>query len=446
MSWRRWSGPLRPAAIVAVAGCLAAGAGSGLARAQDVANPVINDFEIAPAGSLEWEILDRLASTHRYNPRDLPRLARLTVLESIAMYENMRADLPQTMIGARIEGEMSLLWDAAEFFYVSATPADAASLVRARPLLADVEAAYERLDATLGAMPGLSQRAAFHLQDIARLLPVMNALIDAMETDLGVASTVPPAASTDPAALREQSRRLIDELGGLIQALRDTKPAPPGRDALMVDLDGLLGLLKDFDRMLAARPFGREVIESLRLLRSRLWPIEARFLPLQRTPKLAGRWRQIRLGIEAISDRFGRPRVIALKPVARPAAGADRRLLAQADRALTALDAFLAGEGSNLAAPAGGSQYQEELNQLRRKLLLFRQQVAAGEPPETLSRSLREIEDLNRRLGERARAEGRIYRGGVRLDTRGLQASAQAVEKLRDLMPKAPQDPRTPTP
>ena len=77
------------------------------AAAQIVANQVINGFEIAPAGSLEWEILDRLAASHRYDPRDLPRLARMTVLESIAMYENVRADLPATMIGARSEGEMS---------------------------------------------------------------------------------------------------------------------------------------------------------------------------------------------------------------------------------------------------------------------------------------------------------------------------------------------------
>ena len=52
---------------------------------------VIVGFEIAPAGSLEWDILDRLASTHRYDRRDLFRLARMTVLESIAMYENLRA-------------------------------------------------------------------------------------------------------------------------------------------------------------------------------------------------------------------------------------------------------------------------------------------------------------------------------------------------------------------
>jgi hypothetical protein len=74
---------------------------------------------------------------------------------------------------------------------------------------------------------------------------------------------------------------------------------------------------------------------------------------------------------------------------------------------------------------------------LRRRLLLFRQQVAAGEAVESLSRSLREIEDLNRRLGERARSEARVFHGNARLDTRGLQATLQAVEKLRESMPKA---------
>jgi hypothetical protein len=441
MSRRRSWGRLRSIALFAVMGCLAVGFGPDLVRAQGIANSVINGFEIAPAGSLEWEMLDRLAATNQYNPRDLPRLARLTVLESIAMYQNVRADLPQTMIGARIEGEMSVLWDAAELFYLSATPGDASSLVRARPMLATVEAAYEQVDATLGAMPGLSQRAAFHLQDIARLLPVMNALIDATEADLGVPSTMPA-----PSALREQSRRIVDELGGLIRVLRDTQLAPTDRDALIADLDGLIDRLKEFDRMLAALPSGREIIDSLRLMRTRLWPIEARFLQLARTPGLGARWRQIRQRIDALSDRFGPSRVIVPRPVVRPVVGVDRRLLAQTDRAMAALDAFLAGEGSNLAPPADGSAYREELGQLRRRLLLFRQRVAAGESPESLTRSLREIEDLNRRLGERARAESRIYRGAIRLDARGLEATAQAVEKLRGLLPKAMDSARSPTP
>jgi hypothetical protein len=423
-------------------GYLAVGLGPEIARAQDAANSVINGFEIAPAGSLEWEILDRLAATHQYNSRDLPRLARLTVLESIAMYQNVRADLPQTMIGARLEGEMSILWDSAELLYMTTTPGDAASLARARPMLATVEAAYEQVDATLGAMPGFSRQAAFHLRDIARLLPVMNALVDEMEADRGA----PAPVVSEPAALRLQSRGIVADLGVLAQSLRDVNPAPPGRDALVADLDGLTDRLKEFDRMLGARPSGREIIDALRLTRTRLWPIETRFLQLARKPELAVRWRRIRQRIDALSERFGPARVIVPRPVVRPVAGVDRRLLAQADRALTALDAFLAGEGSNGAPPAGGSTFREELDELRRRLLLFRQQVAAAESPEALTRSLSEVEERNRRLGERAQSESRIFRGGVRLDPRGLEPTAQAVEKLRGLLPKATEAARPPAP
>src|SRR4051794_20538822 len=117
MRRRGSSSPIRPIAIVTVAGWLAVAACSGRASGQTVYNPVTTSDQIAPAGSLEYEILDRLAYTHRYDWRDLPRLARLTVLESIALYESMLSDLPQSMIGARIEGEMSVLWNSAEFFY-----------------------------------------------------------------------------------------------------------------------------------------------------------------------------------------------------------------------------------------------------------------------------------------------------------------------------------------
>ena len=450
MGRSRWFIRPRPIAILAMTVWMAIGLAHRPASGQMIANPVISDFEIAPAGSLEWDILDRLASTNRYDPRDLFRLSRLTVLESIAMYENMRADLPATMIGAQREGEMSRLWDAAELFYASVTPSDVPSLVRSRPLLADVEAAYRRLEETLGAMKGTSPRSALHLQNIARLLPVMNALIDAMEADQGVPVGVPPSPSPRPSSgwLREQARGLIDSLQVVEQSLKEIKPVPPGRDALLADLDALIDLVQGFDRMLAGEAPAGDVIEALRLIRSRLWPIQARFLLIARTPGLAGRWRPIRERINGISDRFDRPRVIEINPTAasRPAVGGDRRLLAQADRAIAALDEVVTRPRSSGDAMAAGSQYWEELGQLRRRLYLFREQVAAGESPERLSRFFRDIEDLNRRIGERARAEARVFRGNARLDTRGLHAAGQAVEKLRELIPAAGGDARKTAP
>jgi hypothetical protein len=440
MRQRRSPGLIRQIAIMTTMGWLAVTACSGRPSGQTVYNPVATSDQIAPAGSLEYEILDRLAYTHRYDWRDLPRLARLTVLESIALYESMLADLPRTSIGAGIEGEMSMLWNTAQLFYVSVTPSDVPSLVRSTPLLSDVEEAYGRVDAILRSLPGISQRASLHLNDLARLLRAMNALIDAMEAE-AVPAPAPAAPRLDPAALREQARLLVDDLRGAAQALRDTKPGPTSREALIADLDSLIDLVQGFDRVLAA---GGDALEALRLVRSRLWPVEARYLLLAGTPELAGRWRSIRRRMNAISDRFDRPRVIALKPATGPAASIDRKLLAQADRAVAALDEFLTKDPST--ATAGGSQYQGDLAQLRSRLLLFRQQVAAGEPIGPLTRSLREIEDLNRRLGKRGRAEARIFRGGPRLDPRGLHAPAQAVAKLRELMPKPTDNARTTAP
>lgn len=451
MKRRRCPDRLRPIAILAIAGGLSTGLACGRSAGQDLANPVINDFEIAPAGSLEWDILDRLASMNRYDPRDLFRLARMTVLESIAMYENLRADAPGVMTGAGREGEMSYLWDSAELFYATVAPSDVPSSIRARPLLGDVEAAYLQLERTLGSMPGVSPQATLHLQNVARMLPVMNALIDAMEADQGVPVGVAavPAPASGPALLGEQARGLVQALRGAAQALKDAKPAPAGRDALLADLDSLIDLVRGLDRMLADGAPAADLIETLRLIRGRLWPIQARFLQAARTPALAARWRPIRERVNGLSDGFDRPRVIAIRPAAprRPAADVDRRLLAQADRSITTLDEFASQVPAGARAMAGGLQYREELGQLRRRLLLFREQVAAGESVEALTRSLREIEDLNRRLGDRARSESRVFRANTpRLDTRGLQAASQDVEKLRGLLPKAAEGTRKPGP
>src|SRR5205823_4351898 len=106
-------------------------------------------------------------------------------------------------------------------------------------------------------------------------------------------------------------------------------------------------------------------------------------------------------------------------------------LLAQIDRAVAALDRFLIDGETSLAATAAGSQFRSDAAAMRRQLLQFRQQVAANEPAGLLSRSIREIEVMNRRLSDRAKSESRIERGGTRLDARGFLEPAQAISQLR---------------
>ncbi len=395
------------------------------AEAQFLANQPINNLEMAPAGSLEWSILNRLATMQRYDPRDLFRLARMTVLESIAMYENTLADLPLTMISAEREGELSRLWDAAELFYVAVTPSDPPSLIRSRPLLADVEETYARLSASLASMPGVSPRSAMHMKNLARLLPVMNALIDAMEADQGI---VPVGASPrpDPTAglgwFREQVRRLLD-------SLRDVRTAispGPDRQPILEDIDGLISQAQGLDGMLTDGSPRADFVASLRLIRSRLWPVQARTLQVSRGPAVAERWRVVRDRLNTLSDRLGRPRVIATQPATRPVAGVDRARLARADRAIAAVDEFAA------TLAGAGARYQQEVAQLRRRLLMFREQVAAREPAEALSRSFDGIADLNRRISVRVRAEARVFRGDARrADPHAFETASEAVERLQ---------------
>ena len=405
---------------------------------QNLANPLISDFEIAPAGAYEWDLLGRLWVTGNYEPADLARLSRLTVLESIAMYQNMRSDLRETMIGARLEGEMSALWDAAEFFYVGAGsgPMDFATITRSRIQLADLGDAYRRVDVTLGSLPGMSPRAAYHLQDIARLLPTMNDVLEAMEADL-IGTVAPPAERTlDLAAVREATRRLIQDLSGLIQRIREARLGPVERDGLIDDLNGLLDLVQGFDRMLSAAPSVRDLVRSLRLIPGRVWPVETRIARLAGGPEVSRRWRQVRQGINDLSDDFGLPRVLNLVPATRPAKGVDRKLLDQVDRAVAGLDRFLSEGGTGPAEGAEGSQFRSDAAALRRQLLVFRQYVAANESVGQLTTLLRNIDAANRQLNERARSERRIHRGGSRLDTREFQQPAQAVDQLRDLLPR----------
>ena len=413
-------------------------AGPEAARGQMLDNSVIGGFEIAPAGSLEWEMLDRLSVTRQYSRADLPRLARLTVLESIAMYENLRADLRETSIGARLEGEMSQLWDAAEIFSIGANypPPDLAGLNRSRAMLADVNAAYRQVDSSLGQLPGLSTRAAIHLQDIARLLPVMNAVFEAMDAEVARPVAAPANRATDLAALQEQSRRLAEDLRGLGTELDKVIPAPAGRAGLIEDLNGLIDLVQGFDRMLAADPSNRDLADSLRLVRSRMWTVEARIVRFAGTPALRSRWREVRRRIDALSNQFDLPRVISLVRPAGPARGVDRKLVARVDRAVAALDEFLSQAGTGLKRTEEGSEFEGQVSRLRLSLLQLRQRAIANESPGPLTQLIREIEAMNQQLVSRAKPDGRITRGSSTLKVPGFQAPAQAVSKLGDSMPK----------
>ena len=270
--------------------------------------------------SVETLILDRLAVGGQYNPGDLGTLSHLTVLESIAMLADIQADMPNSVIGVRLEGEIRQLWDAAAVFEesVSATPLDMKTLIRVQPLYNNLQTAYEDVQSTLVGAAGLSTRAAAHLRGITSLTAATSTLMRAIESDLLAAGPPSGQPTADRDSLMNQARLLEKHIVALIANVKVSKHQTSGWSAVTNDLQELFALVQSFERTLLAQPSAKVIEESVHAVRRRLWRAEARIARLGWPSDLARQWRAVREQLSAISDELGLPRVIELAPVAQP--------------------------------------------------------------------------------------------------------------------------------
>ena len=163
-------------------------------------------FQAPGQRSLQNEMFDRLTTTGQFQPDDLPRLARLVVLNSIAMLVDVRADLDQTTIGNNLGADIIDLSEASELYYeiVSTTSLDPPDIARALQLYEAVEQSYRQIDSTLGELPGLSSQAAVHLRDVSRLLDVLSPVNAQLEATLPATIPVPVTRSTGPNKVQRQ--------------------------------------------------------------------------------------------------------------------------------------------------------------------------------------------------------------------------------------------------
>jgi hypothetical protein len=277
-------------------------------------------FQSTNFPSLETLILDRLAMGGQYNPGDLSTLSHLMVLESIAMLADIQADMPNTVTGVRLEGEIRQLWDAAATFQesVSATPIDMKTLTRVQPLYDDLQAAYEEVESTLVGTAGLSTRAAAHLRGITNLTAASSTMMRAIESDLLAAVPPPEQSTADLDSLKKQAQLLANQIVALAANVKASKHQTSGWSAVTKDLDELFTLVQSFERTLSAQPTSKVIEASLHAVRRRMWRVEARIARLGWPSDLARLWRAVREQLSAISDELGLPRVIDLALDARP--------------------------------------------------------------------------------------------------------------------------------
>jgi hypothetical protein len=274
-----------------------------------------NDFP-----SMETLILDRLAVGGQYDPQDLGTLAHLTVLESIAALADVQADMRSSVLGVRLEGELTQLWDAAATFEesVSAGAIDARTLVRIQPLYNEMNAAYQEVEATLTASAGMSSRAAAHMRGITRLTAAASTMMNAIESDL-IAGNPPPARqAVDTDIVSTQALLLANDVLALIENVKSSKHPKSGWSAVKGDLEELLARVQTFQKTVSNQRPTPEIEASLHLVRRRLWQAEARIIKLGWPTDLERRWRTVRERLNSISDTLGLPRVIDLATRSRP--------------------------------------------------------------------------------------------------------------------------------
>lgn len=287
--------------------------GFDTAKAQNfVSRP--SSYQAAGDRSFENQILDRFAQTGQLQPDDLPSLARLVVLESIAMHVDVRTDLAGTTAGNLLEPIVASLSETSELFYesVSSPTQDLASIIRSLQLYESAEVSYRRVESTLGEVPGLSNQAADHLRRVTRLMAMITSMMQELESSLSATNPVRPIASNRLTSLQRQTRSLADELVRMIAKARTPNDQRLGQEVAVKDLEDLLVQVQGFEHMLSLRPSNVDLEISLHALRRRFWRVEATVVRPVRPAELWSGWRTLRERMNAISDDFGMPRVIVL--------------------------------------------------------------------------------------------------------------------------------------
>ncbi len=324
---------------------LAVLASPGAVHAQDGMQHRLPAFQVPASDVFETDVLYRLAQTGEYLPDDLPRLARLAVLNSISMRVNVRADLPDSILGEQLDQDITALSTDSQTFYDfvnNSSLDDAESLERAAVLLAALAQASAASSRHLAQFPGLSSRAANDLQSFSQLIGHVNSLVGRLESNAaGQAQPAPePAVGLD--SLRRQAQIAANSLVDLIGKVRDAGRGRPGRDALITDLTDMLDRLQSFCRLLSLDPSLAKTQNAFRDARRPMWRAESRLMHTQWRAGIEPPWRLLRERMNAISDDLQLPRVIVLSPSDRLDRG-----VARLDRKLAVIP-----RGSSVKSPA----------------------------------------------------------------------------------------------
>ena len=245
-------------------------------------------------------------------PDDLSNLTRLMTLQSVAMLADIHADMPGTITGNRLEGQIRQLWDATEDMSetIGTAPLDSRVLLRVEEKYVDVQNAYLQLNSTLGELPGISNRASAHLQGFGRLTAATNSVMRAIDADLRAPVRLATTRKPNVERLREQARLFSNDVVGLDAKVKNLKQRDATSAALARDLDELFRSTQEFLRAVAPASSTEQIRSAFRPVQQNLARADARITKLSLPTDFTRNWRGMRNRLSAINDEIGLPRLI----------------------------------------------------------------------------------------------------------------------------------------
>jgi hypothetical protein len=389
-------------------------------------------FQTLAGPSLEDEVLYGLTFLGQREPGDLIRLARLAELRSVATLASIQNDLRGSVASVQLERESFALWNATDaldqaIWYL---PPDVQNLAWSQLLLTDVEAAYGRLNSSLGGVPALSPRGAYYLEGIAPIIPFVQSELQLIEADLLPPALYPATRLASPAELREPIQLLARNLAALIKEISERERDPRRRESAVAGLTRLLEMVATFERILAVEPPLSVVWESFRQLMRGAQQTEATLI---QSGKSAA-WRPLRDQLNAMSDALQLPRAVGSLEPGRPVSPRTSSLLPVIDQASALVAAAqgqpIAGDVSETLPSKSGDQARW----LEIKLLELRQHALTATSTDELDSRVREIEALSQQLGAQGPKFPALFRGGRLQTPPGLEQVNRAIRRLRELI------------
>ncbi len=370
--------------------------------------------------------------TDQLTQADIPNLGRLVVLEATSMFVHVRSDLANSPESYGLLDDVTTVWHAADAFVaaVSYYPTEAQSLEAGRLVFPSLQSAYDQLRNTLGRFPGSSERATLNLIYMSRAMAVIPPLLG--QSPPAPTRVVPPVSlGPSLAAVRELARELLP----LIQALRAemTKPGPaaePAADrAIGRELEALGSLVAGLDWIAFGGVADRELVASVRPIRSLAQRIDLRMQRRGLAEPIASQWSAIKQRIDGLAAQFQLPREI-VPLAALEKAPLDVGIIAPINEAVNEIETLLERPASAATgAAAAVDLVAVDLRRLRTRLFLLRQYVLGQSPNLQVAQAIRDVETTRRQLEADAR-EQRLQ-PPYRLD-RVIQSIHQAVTKIRD--------------